>query len=474
MAGYGKGAGRVPTGFAAETYISESSFREGHRALEPGANSKKRKRENKGDSSVISGAGAYKGPWARYEEERPDAASDEEYGSDEEVEIVYEEDDIEDNPTAAPKKLAGTDYADTEAAGETSEFVGSQQYDYQGRTYMHVPNGMFSSLSMIFFANSSTDLDIKLTGERDDTKNFHPKKLIHTYKYHTKSITQVRFFPGSGHLLLSASADSKIALWDVYHQRELLRTFSGHTKSVNDIDFNPSGTQFVSASYDRYMKLWDTETGKCLNKFTSGKTPHVVRINPSSPHEFLAGMADKKILQYDTRSGEMVQEYDHHLGPVNTITFCDEDRRFVTTSDDKSLRAWEYGIPVPIKFIAEPYMFSMVRSSPHPSGKYIAFQSSDNQITVYSSTDKFRQNRKKSYRGHNVAGYAPDVAISPDGQLVSSGDSGGYVCFWDWKTCKMWHKIQASDAPVLAVQWHPRETSKVITGDLNGVLKYWD
>ena len=167
------------------------------------------------------------------------------------------------------------------------------------------------------------DLDIKLTGDYEP-KNFIPKKLIHTYSFHTKSITQIRFIPDSGHLLLSAAADSKIALWDVYHQRELLRTYSGHTKSVNDIDFNASGTQFVSASYDRFMKLWDTETGQCLNKFTTGKTPHVVRINPAIPHEFLAGMSDKKILQYDTRSGEMVQEYDHHLGPVNTITFCDE------------------------------------------------------------------------------------------------------------------------------------------------------
>jgi pre-mRNA-processing factor 17 len=461
MAGYAKGSGRVPTGFAAETFLSEASFREARRAIEanPNANnSKKRKREAKGDAGVVSGPGAYKGPWARYEEERPDAVSDEEFGDDVEVEIVVEEDEIEDNPAPAPQRLAGTDYQDSSMEGETSEFVGSQQYDYQGRTYMHVPN----------------DLDIKLTGDPGDVKNYIPKKLLHTYHYHTKSITQVRFFPDSGHLLLSASADSKIALWDVYHQRELLRTYSGHSKSVNDIDFNPDGTQFLSASYDRYMKLWDTETGKCISKFTSGKTPHVVRINPSKPHEFLAGMADKKILQYDTRSGELVQEYDHHLGPVNTITFCDENRRFVTTSDDKSLRAWEYGIPVPIKFIAEPYMYSMVRSAAHPSGKYIAFQSSDNQITVYSSTDRFRQNRKKGYRGHNVSGYAPDVAISPDGQFVSSGDSGGYVCFWDWKTCKMWHKIQASDAPVLAVQWHPRETSKVITGDLNGALKYWD
>ena len=146
----GKGAGRVPTGFAAETYISEHTFRQGHRAIESGSNTKKRKREGKGDSSVVSGAGAYKGPWAKYEEERPDAASDDEFGSDEEVEIIYEEDEIEDNPAPAPKKLAGTDYHDTEAEGETSEFVGSQQYDYQGRTYMHVPNGMPKPLIIAF------------------------------------------------------------------------------------------------------------------------------------------------------------------------------------------------------------------------------------------------------------------------------------------------------------------------------------
>ena len=46
-------------------------------------------------------------------------------------------------------------------------------------------------------------------------------------------------------------------------------------------------------------------------------------------------------------SGEVVQEYDRHLGAVNTITFVDENRRFVTTSDDKSLRVWEwYGLAV--------------------------------------------------------------------------------------------------------------------------------
>lgn len=263
-------------------------------------------------------------------------------------------------------------------------------------------------------------------------------------------------------------------IWDVYHNRSLLRTYNGHSKAVTDITFSPDGREFLSASYDRYTKLWDTETGQCKARFTTGKIPHVVKINPSQPHEFLAGMSDKKIVQFDMRTEKLVQEYDHHLGPVNTITFVDENRRFITTSDDKSLRAWEYGIPVPIKFIAEPYMYAMVRGALHPSGKYVAYQSGDNQIVVYAATDKFRQNRKKVFRGHNNAGYAIDVDISPDGQFLMSGDSGGRLCFWDWKSCKMYSSFQASDGPVVAAQWHPQETSKVATGGLDCVIKFWD
>lgn len=36
----------------------------------------------------------------------------------------------------------------------------------------------------------------------------------------------------------------------------------GHSKAVRDICFNNTGTQFLSAAYDRYLKLWDSETGR--------------------------------------------------------------------------------------------------------------------------------------------------------------------------------------------------------------------
>lgn len=478
--------GRVPTGYAQEVALSEASFRALHRDVQSRQSAgRKRKRETKGDSSVVHGAGAYKGPWARYEERRIDSDSGEEVevevsvdGSGEDGEdgaavVVYEEDDIV--PVPGKGSLAGTGYAEISADQETTVFEGSQQYDYQGRTYMHVPQ----------------DLDVDLTADFEslNLKCYAPKKHIHTFSArgkpaHDRALTALRFFPRSGHLLLSAAADGRVKLWDTYHDRQLLRSYAGHTKSVIDVDFTPDGTKFLSASYDRQMKVWDTETGACLGRYSTGSTPHVVRWHPTDPAgaEFLAGMHDNKIVQFDTRRPSAggaapqnpVQEYDHHLGPVNTIVFCDADRRFITTSDDKSLRAWEYNIPVPIKLISDPGMFPMVKAAAHPTKPSVLMQTSDNTIKVFNTGEKIRANRKKEFRGHNNAGYAIDVDVSPDGGVVISGDSGGNLVCWDWKTCKLWSRVKAGDSAVVAVAWHPRESSKVVTGDLEGCVKYWD
>ena len=49
--------------------------------------------------------------------------------------------------------------------------------------------------------------------------------------------------------------------------------------------------------YDRQIKLWDTETGQCIQRLSNGKIPYVVRFHPDNQNIFLAGMSDKKIVQ---------------------------------------------------------------------------------------------------------------------------------------------------------------------------------
>ncbi|CAG8488801.1 8440_t:CDS:2 [Paraglomus brasilianum] len=360
----------------------------------------------KGDSAVLEGENAYKGPWTGYHGESIGTPVGPPEGA---IRTQAE-------PVQNLKKQV-------EVGQETTVFHGQSEFDYQGRTYMHVP----------------LDLDVNLLSEPGSQECFIPKRCIHTWSGHTKGVSAIRLFPNSAHLLLSCSLDSKIKIWDVYHDRRCLRTYIGHNKAVRDVCFSNDGRRFLSASYDKYIKLWDTETGQCIKAFTTGKLPYVVKFNPDEDKQpiFLAGCSDKKIVQFDINTGEVTQEYDQHLGAVNTITFVDENRRFVTTSDDKTLRAWEFDIPVVIKYIAEPHMHSMPAVTLHPNKKWLACQSLDNQIVVYGAKDRFRLHRKKRFTGHLVAGYACQVNFSPDGRFIMSGDSEGNMCYWDWKTCKL-------------------------------------
>lgn len=189
----------------------------------------------------------------------------------------------------------------------------------------------------------------------------------------------------------------------------------------------------------------------------------------------MAGCADHKVYQFDLDTGEDVQIYDYHLESVNTITFVDEGRRFVTSSDDKSLRIWEFGIPVQIKYIADPSMHSMPAITLHPSGNYFCGQSQDNQIVTYSTKERFRLNRKKSFRGHSNSGYACQIDFSPDGQYVLSGDSRGRCFFWEWQMPKkVVRTFNAHDRVTMGATWHPLESSKVATCGWDGLIKYWD
>jgi pre-mRNA-processing factor 17 len=311
------------------------------------------KRKDKGDPGELEGPNAYRGPWSGFhndfEPEMDDATREalilQELGEDkdatEQVDGVI--------PTSNIKSRLIT------PGSEKSILHAKDMFDYQGRTYMSAPS-----------------VDVDLHGEPGSNECFIPKRCLFTYRGHTKGVNAIRLLPQTGHLLLSASMDGKVKLWDVYHDRRVLRTFLGHNKAVRDITFNNDGKQFLSASFDRYLKLWDTETGQCIQAFTTGKVPLCVKFHPDEDkqHIFLTGQQDKKIYQFDARSGEVTQEYDQHLGPVNSITFVDQNRRFVTTSDDKSLRAWEYDIPVVIKYVAEPHMHSMPSVTISPNSTF--------------------------------------------------------------------------------------------------------
>ncbi|KAK2114186.1 pre-mRNA-processing factor 17 [Saguinus oedipus] len=401
----------------------------------------KRKKFKENDASNIDG---FLGPWAKYVDEK-------------DVAKPSEEEQKELDEITAKRQKKGKQEEEKPGEEKTILHV-KEMYDYQGRSYLHIPQ----------------DVGVNLRSTMPPEKCYLPKKQIHVWSGHTKE-TGVELFEKSEEnesawCVLETTEDLWKAVSCVQENKMSPsdRVDFGHSKAVRDICFNTAGTQFLSAAYDRYLKLWDTETGQCISRFTNRKVPYCVKFNPDEDKQnlFVAGMSDKKIVQWDIRSGEIVQEYDRHLGAVNTIVFVDENRRFVSTSDDKSLRVWEcekviivrvcsatktsrkeyQDIPVDFKYIAEPSMHSMPAVTLSPNGE----------------------------SGHMVAGYACQVDFSPDMSYVISGDGNGKLNIWDWKTTKLYSRFKAHDKVCIGAVWHPHETSKVITCGWDGLIKLWD
>jgi len=313
--------------------------------------------------------------------------------------------------------------------------------------------------------------------KKDNEFCFVPKRMIHTWSGHTKGVNSIQFFPNTGHLILSAAMDGRVKIWDVFNSGKCMQTYLGHSKGVRQIYFNNDGRKFLSTGYDSNIHLWDTETGQVIRTINKNKLFFVAKFHPDDNKQnvLMAGCADHKVYQFDLDTGEDVQIYDYHLESVNTITFIDEGRRFVTSSDDKSLRIWEFGIPVQIKYIADPSMHSMPFITVHPSENYFCGQSQDNQIVTYSTKERFRLNRKKTFRGHSNSGYACQIDFSPDGQYVLSGDGHGRCFFWEWSMPrKVVRTFKAHERVCMGACWHPLESSKVATCGWDGLIKYWD
>ena len=111
------------------------------------------------------------------------------------------------------------------------------KFDYQGRSWLEPPLGTRG-----------------LSSEEGDVHDCYlPKKLVHRFTGHSKGVQAIRWFPDTGHLLLSASYDGKVKIWDSHNSRRIRRTYHGHSQGVRDVNFSHDGRHFLTASFDRYV-----------------------------------------------------------------------------------------------------------------------------------------------------------------------------------------------------------------------------
>ncbi len=142
-----------------------------------------------------------------------------------------------------------------------------------------------------------------------------------------------------GGLLVSASADQTIRVWDTVtgQQRAQLR---GHTGAVHAVALNPEESLVISAGADRTLRLWDIVSGKQLKQLAAlDETMYSLAMHPLGKILAAAG-ADRKVHLLDLLSGDELRSLTGHDDYIHSVVFDHGGQRLLTYSYAGDLRLW--------------------------------------------------------------------------------------------------------------------------------------
>jgi hypothetical protein len=86
------------------------------------------------------------------------------------------------------------------------------------------------------------------------------RKLIH-FVAHQKCINKISWNPCFQDLLLSASMDSVVKIWNIETKPSCVQQLSGHTQAVKDAKWNIDGLNILSGGYDKFSRITDINAG---------------------------------------------------------------------------------------------------------------------------------------------------------------------------------------------------------------------
>lgn len=306
----------------------------------------------------------------------------------------------------------------------------------------------------------------------------------------------------------------------------LLATYHAHHKPVKSLFVTQDATCITSGSTDGTIAMWDVETGSCLHHLctasstdrrtsqqrgsgnsmhssSSSAFPPVVDHlhHPSDEQHLILAAVDRKVVLYDVRvpsqrvycdkdsSGadavycsyfKPQREYQGHMGTIlHLSTLGSSGSKLLTTSEDKTLRTWDYSIPIQIKQFADAGMPAISHVIPHPRQKeWLVAQSLNNKIIVFEDEGggRIRPCPHTEYTGHIIAGTRCQLGFSHDGVYLSSGDFTGQLFIWKWDkrdSGKLVKKFKAHQGMLTTHLWHPSDPSRVVTGGWDGSIKEW-
>lgn len=167
------------------------------------------------------------------------------------------------------------------------------------------------------------------------------RAILKTWKEHKQPVWTTKFSPAEPTILMSASDDRTVRLWDLPSQ-ESTTTFVGHQDYIRSGAFMPGQASglLVSGSYDQTVKLWDPRAPSNAVMTFKHAAP-IENVLPMPSGTTILAAADNQVSVLDLVAARPLQILKNHQKTVTSLCLASNDTRLVSGGLDGHLKVFE-------------------------------------------------------------------------------------------------------------------------------------
>lgn len=227
---------------------------------------------------------------------------------------------------------------------------------------------------------------------------------------------------------------------------------------ITCLQFNPRTNTIVSGSDDQTLKVWSSDTGRCITTL-EGHTGGVWSSQLSPDDIVISGSTDRTLRVWEARSGKLVHTLYGHTSTVRCLAL--QDKFVVSGSRDTTLRLWniETGVCVHV-FTGHSAAVRCVeyKDDTIVSGAY------DYLVMVW---DAITGTCRHALERH----YSRIYSLQFDGRTIASGSLDSTICIWDATAGKLRHHLEGHQSLTSKMQL---KGNLLVSANADSFCKVWN
>jgi len=291
------------------------------------------------------------------------------------------------------------------------------------------------------------------------------------------------FFSPNGKLVVSASFDYTVRIWDVETGRELKR------KTFDDVvyyaAFTPDGNRVVCAVWDFTIRIWNFANETDVIIIKSDCVALSVAISPDS-RQIVSTHQCGLVYLYNNFGNPTLKRLDGHTNDVISASFSPDGESFVTASFDGTIRIWNAatGKEWKWKMLKPNAPISFHSISYSPDGKLIVSCGNENgghnliRNAIVHIWDANTGERLKEYIVLRNNANILSTSFSPDGKSLLLAAEDNRIRILDFENGNELKQLKVTSIgsyanPNLAATYSP-EGKKVVCTPADGTIRVWE